>query len=164
MTTPPRSERQPTLVERKSDVELVVTRLFRASPARLFTAWTEPEYLLKWWAPKSRGVTLFECTADVRVGGRYRYLFGQARHEAMAFSGEYREVVPAKRLVYTECFEPMAHAGSAVVTAQFVEEGEHTRLLLSEVFPSKEALDATIASGMEGGMRETIEQLAALFD
>jgi uncharacterized protein YndB with AHSA1/START domain len=152
----------PTIVERRSDRELVVTRAF-AAPARVvFDAWTKPEYLRRWWAPRSLGVKLYECTADVRVGGSYRYVFGRDGQPRMAFSGTYTEVVPPTRLVHTQVFEPMAHAGAAIVTATLTEGGGKTVLELHQLFPSKEALDAAVASGMEHGMRETFAQLDAV--
>ena len=68
-----------TTVERRSECELVVTRAFDA-PARLvFEAWTRPELLEQWWVPKSMGMCLLSVEADVRTGGRYRFVF---RHEA----------------------------------------------------------------------------------
>jgi uncharacterized protein YndB with AHSA1/START domain len=151
-----------TLVERRSDRELVVTRAF-AAPARvMFDAWTKPEYLKRWWAPCSRGVKLLECTADVRVGGAYRYVFGRDGERAMAFSGTYSEVVVPTRLVHTQVFEPMAHVGAAIVTATFTERDGRTVLELHQLFPSKEALDGAVASGMADGMRETFAQLDAV--
>jgi uncharacterized protein YndB with AHSA1/START domain len=151
-----------TTAERTSDRELVVTRTFNASARVVFDAWTKPELLKRWWAPRSRGVTLFECEADVRVGGSYRFLFGRDRAQAMAFTGVYTEVVPPSRVVCTQIFEPMRAAGEAIVTATFEELDGRTRLTLHQLFPSKEALDGAVASGMELGMRETFEQLEAL--
>jgi uncharacterized protein YndB with AHSA1/START domain len=151
-----------TEVERASERELVIRRIFRARPATLFDAMTKPELLRRWWAPKSLGVELFECDADVRVGGHYRYVFGRRGEPAMAFSGVYVEVVPATRVVYTQIFEPMREAGEGVITATFEPCDGGTRLVQRELYPSKEVLDAAIASGMERGMRETLEQLAAL--
>ena len=71
---------------------------------------TKPELLRRWWAPRSLGVVLFECEADARVGGHYRFVFGREGEPAMAFSGVYREVEPGVRLVYTQIFEPMREA------------------------------------------------------
>jgi uncharacterized protein YndB with AHSA1/START domain len=151
-----------TTVERRSDRELVVTRSFNG-PARLvWAAWTRPDLLKRWWAPRSLGVTLFECENDVRVGGRFRYVFGRDPAQAMAFSGEYTEVVPHTRLVSSQIFEQMATAGAAIVTVTFEEQGGKTRLVLHQMFASKQACDGAVASGMERGMRDTFEQLEAL--
>jgi uncharacterized protein YndB with AHSA1/START domain len=156
------SAKDPTTVERASDRELVVARTFNAPARIVFDAWTQPELLKRWWAPKSRGVTLFHCEADVRVGGAYRYVFGRDAANAMAFSGVYKEVVPHSRVVMTQIFEPMRSVGEAIVTATFEEKDGKTRLVLHQLFPSKEALDGAVASGMEHGMRESYDQLEAV--
>jgi uncharacterized protein YndB with AHSA1/START domain len=151
-----------TQVERASERELVIRRVFRAHPQTVFDAMTKPEHLRRWWAPQSLGVVLFECESDPRVGGRYRYVFGRPGEPPMAFSGVYKEVVPGARLVYTQIFEPMPDAGEGVITATFEAHEGGTLLTQRELYPSKEVLDGAIASGMERGMRETLEQLEAL--
>jgi uncharacterized protein YndB with AHSA1/START domain len=155
------SERSPvknrTTVERKSEREMVVTRTFNG-PARLvFEAWTQPVLLKLWWAPKSTGVSLLSCEADVRVGGRYRFVFGHGVSKTMAFYGKYIEVTPHSRLVWTN---EEGEGGEAITTVTFDEKGGQTLLVLHELHPSKEALDGAIASGV--GMRETFEQLDEL--
>ena len=148
-----------TTVERKSDRELVVTRTFNG-PARLvFEAWTKPELLKRWWAPKSTGMSLLSSEADVRVGGRYRLEFchGDSKAMTMAFFGKYIEVTPHSRLVWTN----EESADGAVTTVTFEESGGKTLLVLHELYPSKEALDGAI-TGMECGMTETFEQLDEL--
>jgi uncharacterized protein YndB with AHSA1/START domain len=151
-----------TEVDRASDRELVIRRVFRARPQTVFDAMTKPELLKRWWAPRGLGVVLFECEADVRVGGHYRYVFGHPGKPSMAFSGVYEEVVPGARIVYTQIFEPMREAGEGLITATFEPHEDGTLLIQRERYPSKEALDGAIASGMERGMRETLEQLEAL--
>ena len=144
-------------VERKSERELVVTRTFNA-PARLvFKAWTTPELFMRWWAPKSTGMSLLSCEMDVRVGGGYRVAFGQDASSAMAFFGKYLEVIPNVRLVWTN----EESDDGAVTTVTFEEKGDKTLLVLHELYPSKEALDDAI-DGMEGGMPEQFEQLDEL--
>ena len=151
----PRKNR--TTVERKSERELVVTRTFNG-PARLvFEAWTKPELLKRWWAPKSAGVSLVSCEADVRVGGSYRFEFGHAGARPMAFFGRYIEVIPPSRLVWTN---DEGDEG-AVTTVTFEEKDGKTLLVLRELYPSKEALDRAIA-GMEDAMPETFAQLDEL--
>jgi uncharacterized protein YndB with AHSA1/START domain len=154
--------KNPTTVERRSDRELVVTRTFNGPARIVFDAWTNPELLKRWWAPKSLGVSLFSCEADVRVGGSYRYAFGHDPKRPMVFSGTYTEVTPPSRLVCTQLFEQMRSAGEAIVTATFDDRDGKTGLVLHQLFASKEALDGAIASGMEKGMRETYEQLEEL--
>ncbi|MDB4954945.1 MAG: hypothetical protein JWO36_2514 [Myxococcales bacterium] len=151
-----------TQVERASERELILRRNFRARPITVFDAMTKPELLRRWWAPRSLGVVLIDVEADVRVGGHYRYAFGRPGEPPMAFSGIYQEVVRGARLVYTQIFEPMREAGVGLITATFEEHDGGTRLIQRELYPSKEVLDGAIASGMERGMRETLEQLEAL--
>jgi uncharacterized protein YndB with AHSA1/START domain len=151
-----------TQVERASERELVLRRSFRASPALVFEAMTRAELLRQWWTPKTRGVVLFTCETDPRVGGGYRFVFGRPADPPMAFSGVYREVVPGARLVYTQVFEPMRSLGEGLITATFEAFPGGTRLLQRELYPSREVLDGAIASGMERGMRESLEQLEAL--
>jgi uncharacterized protein YndB with AHSA1/START domain len=88
-----------TVVERRSDRELVVTRSFNAPARIVWGAWTKPELLKRWWAPRARGVSLYECEMDIRVGGKYRYVFGRDPKQSMAFSGTFTEVVLNSRLV-----------------------------------------------------------------
>ena len=151
-----------TTMELSGDRELVISRVFRAVPRIVFDAYTKAEFVSRWWAPKSHGAALVECTADVRVGGKYRYVMSVREQGTVAFSGEYREVSPHTRLVYTQVFEPMADAGALVATVTFEEVNGHTRLTSREVYPSKEAREAALSSGMEHGMRESMDQLDAL--
>ncbi len=149
-----------TRVERMSERELVVTRTF-AGPARIvFAAWTRPELLAQWWVPKSSGLTLLSCETDLRVGGRYRFVFSHpSAPKPMEFFGRYLEVTPHSRLVWTN--EEGGDSGQ-VTTVTLEEEGGRTRVVLHDLYPSKEALDGAIASGSTGGMGETFEQLDEL--
>jgi uncharacterized protein YndB with AHSA1/START domain len=137
-------------IERTSDREVVVTRVFNA-PARLvFEAWTTPELFKQWWVPKSMGMTLHAIEMDARTGGRYRLNFGGD----MDFVGTYVEVTPYSRIVWTN--EENGENGS-VTTVTFTEDGDTTLLTMSEVFPSKEAFEA--GHGAEEATHETFAQL-----
>jgi uncharacterized protein YndB with AHSA1/START domain len=165
MQQPPKGEATTnprTAVERKSERELVVTRMFHAPAHVIFEAWTNPEFLKRWWAPRSLGVSLFECESDLRVGGIYRYAFGRDPKNPEVFSGRYIKVEPPIRLVLTQLYERMRDVGEALVTATFEESNGNAQLTLHQLFPSKAALDGAVASGMEYGMRETFDQLHAL--
>ena len=145
-----------TTVERTSEREVVVTRHFDA-PARLvFEAWTRPELFKQWWVPKSMGMTLLSCEMDVRVGGRYRLEFAHGDSRA-AFFGTYKDVTPHSRLVWTN---EESDEGS-VTTVTFEERGGKTLLVMRELYPSKEALDAA-GTGAADAMKETFEQLDEL--
>ena len=149
-----------TTVDRKSERELVVTRTFNAPARIVFEAWTRPELLKRWWAPKSFGISFISCEADVRTGGSYRFVFGHpASEQPMAFFGRYIEVTPPSRLVWTN---DEGGEGGAVTTVTFEERGAETVVVMHDLYPSKEALDGSIASGSTGGFSETFEQLDEL--
>ncbi|NRD52060.1 SRPBCC family protein [Corallococcus exiguus] len=148
-----------TTTERKSEREFVVTRTVNGPARIIFEAWTQPELLKRWWAPKSFGISFISCEADVRVGGTYRFVFGHpASEQPMAFFGKYIEVTPHSRLAWTN----EESAEGAVTTVAFEEEGGKTRVVVHDLHPSKEALDGAIASGSTCGMVETFEQLDEL--
>jgi uncharacterized protein YndB with AHSA1/START domain len=145
-----------TTVERTSDRELVATRTFNG-PARLvFEAWTTPELIMRWWAPESFGITFLSCETDVRTGGSYRYVFGHpASEQPMAFFGRYIDVTPPSRLVWTNEEE----ADGAVTTVTFEEKDGQTRVVVHDLYPSKEALDDALASESTGAWPEQFEAL-----
>jgi uncharacterized protein YndB with AHSA1/START domain len=151
-----------TKLELSTDQEIRISRTIDGPARIVFEAWTKPEFLKRWWAPKSRGVTLVGCEADLKVGGGYRYIMRRENGQEMAFSGQYKEFSPHSRLVYTNVFEPMRAMGEAVVTVTFDEDGERTHVTAVERYPSKEVRDGVLATGMEKGMRETLDQLEAL--
>ena len=144
-----------TTSERKSDREMVVTRTFDAPPRLVFEAWTKPELFKQWWVPKSSGATLLSCEQDVRVGGGYCLEFAHPKFATpMAFFGKYLEVVPDARLVWTN----EESEDGAVTTVTFEEKDGKTLLVMSELYPSKQALDMAI-EGMGEAMPEAFEQL-----
>ena len=147
-----------TAVERKSERELVVTRLFDAPPGRVFRAWSEPELFRRWWMPKSvTGVSLLACDMDVRTGGKYRLEFGAEGSGSMAFYGKYLDVVPGERIVWTN---DEGEEG-AVTTVTFEEQSGKTLLTFHEVYPTKEALEEAMA-GSAVGLPEQLDQLEEL--
>ncbi len=146
-----------TTVERKSEREAEARRTFNAPARIVFEAWTRPELFRLWWPPKSTKVSLLSCEQDVRVGGGYRLEFGFGAAQTMAFFGRYLEVVPNSRIVWTN----EESDDGAITTVTFEEKDGKTLLVLHELYPSKEALDASIA-GMQGGMPESFAQLDEL--
>ncbi len=147
-----------TTVERKSDRELAVTRAFNAPARIVFEAWTRPELFKQWWVPKSLGMFLRSCEMDVRVGGGYRLVFGEDASNAAEFFGRYIEVTPHSRLVWTN--DEGGDDGS-VTTVTFEERGGKTLLVMHELYPSKEALDAA-GTGAADATSESFEQLDEL--
>jgi len=152
-TTPMKNR---TTVERTSERELVVMRTFNGPARIVFEAWTKPELFKQWWAPKSMGMVLRTCEMDVRAGGGYRLVFG----ENDEFFGRYIDVTPHSRLVWTN--DEGGGAGP-VTTVTFEEKGGKTLLVMRELYPSKEALDAA-GTGAADAMSEAFAQLDELLD
>ncbi|MEO6015210.1 MAG: SRPBCC family protein [Devosia sp.] len=147
-----------TTTDRRSDREVVVTRTFNAPARIVFEAWTTPELIMKWWTPASFGITFISCEADVRTGGNYRFVMGHPSFDQpMAFFGKYIEVVPNKRIVWTN-----EEGDGSVTTVTFEEKDGKTHLVLSDVYPDKAALDEAMASGGIGGFPEQFNQLDTL--
>lgn len=146
-----------TTAGRTSERELEIRRTFNAPARIVFDAWTRPELLMRWWAPKSMGMSLLSCEVDVRAGGRYRFVIGYGGSK-MEFFGTYLEVTPHSRLVWTN---DEGGDGGPVTTVTFEENGDTTLLVMRELYPSKEALDAA-GTGTCDGMVLTFEQLEEL--
>jgi uncharacterized protein YndB with AHSA1/START domain len=122
----------------------------------VFEAWTKAELMRRWWVPKSSGLALLSCEMDVRTGGSYRFVFA-AEPEPMAFFGRYLEVSPHSRLVWTN--DESGDAGQ-LSTLTLEDHDDTTRIVLHELYPSAEALEA--AKGAYDGMPESFGQLDAL--
>lgn len=148
-----------TTVERTSDRELVVTRTIDGPPPSVFEAWTDADLFRQWWVPKSLGMTLLSCEIDARVGGGYRLTFDNGAAEPMAFFGRYLEVTPPSRLVWTN---EEGDGGRVVTTVTFEEDHGRTRLVVRDLYPSKEALDDAVATEATSWNPETFDQLDEL--
>jgi uncharacterized protein YndB with AHSA1/START domain len=147
-------------VSTPSDVEIRLTRQFDA-PARLvFEAMTKPEHVKQWWGRLGDGYSVPVCEIDLRPGGSWRFVNRHPHGEA-AFHGEYREITPPSRLVFTEIFEDFPDTVS-VVTTDFTEENGKTQLTVTARYPSIEVRDAVIASGMSRGAGISYDRLEDL--
>lgn len=149
--------RNRTDVQRKSDRELVVTRLFDAPPRIVFRAWADPELFRRWWVPKDAPINLLSCEMDVRTGGTYRLVFAAGETGTMAFHGKYLDVAPDRRIVWTNEEED----DGAVTTVTFEDQGGKTLLTFHELYPSREALDEAMA-GSAAGLPTQLDQLDEL--
>jgi uncharacterized protein YndB with AHSA1/START domain len=154
----PTATQDRTTVERTSDRELVVTRTIDGPPSSVFEAWTDAELFRQWWVPESLGVKLLSCEVDARVGGGYRLTFDNDGAEPMAFFGRYLEVTPPTRLVWTN----EEGDGTVITTATFEDDHGRTRLVVHDLYPSKEALDEAVASGATSWNPEAFDQLDEL--
>jgi uncharacterized protein YndB with AHSA1/START domain len=148
--------KHPTSAQRKSDREVVVRRIFDAPACLVFEAWTRPELFRQWWVSKSSGLVLLSLEQDVRVGGSYRLVFDLGDSKTMVFFGKYIEVAPPTRLSWTN----EEGDDAAVTTVTFEERNGQTHLTLSELYPTKEALDRNI--GSSEGLPEQFAHLETL--
>ncbi|MHB1992736.1 SRPBCC family protein [Metallibacterium scheffleri] len=147
-----------TVVERKSDRELVVKRTFDAPVHIVFAAWSKPELFKQWWVPKSVGMSLVSCDMDIRTGGAYRLVFSHpAFDQPMAFFGTYRAVTPNQRIVWTN----EESDEGAVTTVTFEENDGKTLVTYHELYPTTAALEDALAGSAEG-LPEQFAQLDEL--
>lgn len=147
----------PTQVERLSDRELAVTRLFDAPVERVFKAWSDPSLFRRWWVPAGFGIKLVGCEMDVRTGGKYRLEFA-AGDQTMAFHGKYIDVVPNQKIVWTN---DEGDDDGQVTTVTFEERGGKTLVTYRDSFASKDALEEAM-NGAAKGLPQQFEQLAEL--
>jgi len=147
-----------TTVERTSDRELVVTRVFDAPVRLVFEAWSKAELFSLWWPPKESPMPLLSCEMDVRTGGGYRLVFGRDEANSMAFFGKYLEVTPLSRMVWTN--EEGGEGAGAVTTVTFEAQGDRTLVVLREAYPSKEAFEEQ--GGADDALPMQFEQLDEL--
>lgn len=147
-----------TTVNRRSDRELIVTRTFNAPARIVFEAWSSPELFQRWWIPKATGMTIVACEMDVRTGGSYRLeITPPGSDQPVAFFGNYLEVVPDARIVWTNEEED----GGAVTTVTFEEKNGKTQLTLTEHYPTSQALEDAVA-GSAAALPEQFGQLDEL--
>jgi uncharacterized protein YndB with AHSA1/START domain len=140
-----------------NDREIVVRRAFDAPRALVFAAHTEPA-LVKRWLLGPPGWTMPVCEIDLRVGGRFRYVWAHPQQASFEISGVYREIAAPERIVHTELF----NGGEALTTTRFAERNGRTTLTFSMRFPSQAARDAALATGMTDGMEQSYQRLDAL--
>src|SRR5262245_30536597 len=143
-----------------SDNEIRMTRVFTAPRHLVFDAMTKPEHVTQWWGRLGDGYSVPVCEIDLRLGGAWRFVNRHPNGEA-AFHGEYREITPPSRLVFTEIFEDFPDVVT-VVTADFVEEGGKTRLTATVWYPSREVRDMVLGTGMAQGAGISYDRLEEL--
>ena len=143
-----------------SDQEIRMTRLFNAPRHLVFEAMTKPEHVKQWWGRLGEGYSVPVCEIDLRVGGAWRFVNRHPQGEA-AFYGEYREITPPSRLVFTEIFEQFPDSVS-VVTTELTDEGGKTRMTATVRYPSLDVRDMVLASGMSTGAGISYDRLEDL--
>ena len=140
-----------------SEREIRMTRLFNAPRHLVWEAMSKPEHIKRWWGCLGQGYSVPVCEVDLRPGGKWRFVNRHPKGEA-EFYGEYREVVPPERVVFTEIFAPFPDAGS-LVTAVLTEENDKTRLTVTAHYPSLEVRDMVIGTGMAKGAAASYDRL-----
>jgi uncharacterized protein YndB with AHSA1/START domain len=147
----------------RGDREIVMTRVLAASRNLVFDAFTKPE-LVRQWLLGPDGWSMPVCDIDLRVGGKYRYVWRHSSGNEMGMGGVFREIVAPERIVSTEKFDKAWYPGEAVGTVSLVEQGGKTTVTQTVLYQTAEARDAVLKSPMESGVEagyERLEQLLA---
>lgn len=143
----------------RGEREIVITRMFDAPRKLVYRALTEPA-LVRRWMNGPGGYSMPVCDMDFRVGGKYRYVWKSDKDGSeMALVGEFREIVPDKRIVRTETFEGPWSPGETVGTVELAESGGKTTVTTTVVYPSQQARDAMLKSGMKQGLAMSYDRL-----
>jgi len=149
-------------IKANGDREIVMTRVFDAPRKLVFDAFTKPE-LLKQWLLGPPGWSMPVCEIDLRIGGRYRYVWRRDTDGTeMGCGGVYREIVPPERLVHTEQFDNPWYPGESLITTLLDEQQGKTTLTATMLYESRAARDGILKSGMESGVAASYDRLAEL--
>jgi uncharacterized protein YndB with AHSA1/START domain len=141
-----------------ADTQIKVVREFDAPRHLVYKAWTTPELVSRWWIA-GRG-EMRTCEIDLRVGGTWRWVMVTRDGHEVGFHGEYRELVPAQRIVCTEIYEGAPpEAGAGLNTLDLTEEDGRTTMTIVMEYQAKEVRDMVVASGMEAGMQDAFDLL-----
>jgi uncharacterized protein YndB with AHSA1/START domain len=148
-------------VTTSSDREIIMTRVFDAPRQLVFEAHTKPE-LLKRWLHGPDGWLLTVCEIDLKVGGKYRYVWRHTDGREMGMGGVYREIVPPERVVTTELFDEDWTGGEVLGTLILTEQNGKTTLTNTLLYPTKDSRDAVLKSGMERGVEASYDRLEGM--
>ena len=148
-------------VTTRGDREIVMTRVLDAPRSMVFDAFTKPE-LVRRWLLGPEGWSMPVCEIDLRVGGKYRYVWRHAKGQEMGMGGEFREIVPPERIVSTEKFDESWYPGEAVGTLVLTEQEGKTTVTQTVLYQSREAREAVLKSPMESGVAAGYNRLAEL--
>jgi uncharacterized protein YndB with AHSA1/START domain len=140
-----------------ADCEIRMTRVFDAPRHLVWEAMSKPEHIRRWWGNLGEGYSVPVCEVDLRVGGKWRFVNRHPNGEA-EFYGEYREILPPEKIVFTEIFAPFPDSPSLVSSTLTDEQGK-TRMTVTVTYPSKEVRDMVIATGMAKGAALSYDRL-----
>jgi uncharacterized protein YndB with AHSA1/START domain len=139
-----------------SDTEVLITREFDAPKHLVYKAWITPELVKQWWSARRGAVHTAEI--DLRVGGTWRWVMTAEGGFEVGFHGEYREIVPNEKLVFTEIYEG-APDSPALTSLTFTEVDGRTTLTMLVQHRNLEDRDMHVNSGMEAGMQDAMDLL-----
>ena len=145
-------------VSASGEREVVMTRSFDAPRELVFDAFTRPD-LVRRWLLGPPGMTMPVCEIDLKVGGRFRYVWRTSDGSDMGMGGVYREIAPPERLVHTELFDEDWTGGETLVTTLFTEQGGRTAVTMTVLYSSREARDAALRTGMTDGVAASYDRL-----
>lgn len=151
----------PTSVTLPSDTEIMITRTFDGPRELVFTIWTTPEYVRRWWT--STDAPLIVCEIDLRVGGRWRYVSRDAVGTELGWFGVYRVIEAPRRLVTTEGFEGNPGV-EAITDLTLTERDGRTTMTITVRHASREHRDNHVSSGMEGGLNRSLRRVDGILD
>ena len=151
------------VVSAHGEREIVMTRMFHAPRALVFEAYTKPEYVRRWLLGPD-GWEMPVCEIDLRVGGRYRYLWRHVSGQEMGMSGVYKEIRAPERIVSTEVFDQSWYEGEGLGTAVFKEHQGKTMLTTTLLYQSRAVRDGVLKSPMEGGVKASYDRLAKILE
>ena len=144
-----------------TDHEVVITRAVDAPRSMVFDAFSKPD-LVRRWMLGPPGWTMPVCEIDLRVGGKYRYVWENADGQRMAMGGTFKEIVRPSRMVATQVFDEDWTGGETLVTTEIVEKGGKTTITTMVRYASREARDAALKTGMAEGMEAGYQRLEEL--
>ncbi len=151
------------VVSAHGEREIVMTRMFHAPRALVFEAYTKPEYVRRWLLGPD-GWEMPVCEIDLRVGGRYRYLWRHVSGQEMGMSGVYKEIRAPERIVSTEVFDQSWYEGEGLGMAVFKEHQGKTMLTTTLLYQSRAVRDGVLKSPMEGGVKASYDRLAKILE
>ena len=151
------------VVSAQGEREIVMTRMFVAPRTLVFEAYTKPEFVRRWLLGPD-GWTMPVCEIDLRVGGRYRFLWRHAGGREMGMGGVYKEVTAPERIVSTEVFDQPWYDGEGLGTVVFKEHQGKTMLTSTLLYSSRATRDGVLKSPMESGVKASYDRLADILE
>jgi uncharacterized protein YndB with AHSA1/START domain len=147
-------------IHAQQDRELVMTRVFDAPLHLVYRALTEPALIQRWLlGPDDWSMPV--CEVDLRVGGKYRYVWQNNKTgEQMGMGGVYKEIVPNEKIVATELFDDAWYPGEGLNTTSLSQSGDLTTMRVVMQYVSREARDGVLHSPMESGVDASYNRLA----